>query len=465
MNKIWKSFSFCLALLVVISCQKDSVDRVKISEQHDFIQVWGESANGRWIPYILNQIQEEQPNSSVEERAVLFSRYLKVLENAEKTYRYRVLIKDNREITDERLFMDSIYRKNYERINKGMAAISTMDSLWNVYSVLSPARVPPTSKYLNAGSMKLAWNGIPEVGVSACGIPNDIAAFGNPQPTDGFSCQDRALQSIANWWNTLYNFRNPTSNDCANIINSIRSAITAYYSCNPTGPGNGGGGSPTDPYPPSGGSGGGGNGSGGGSNAGTITDDLGDFPCAQGILNSLPVLKTGITSKINEIFGGDRYNINFIAIEYPNDDLDGKTYSGNPNAEIQQYTVGLDSTLLRTATKEYILATMYHEIIHAFFYAEQHNNPTQFGILYPGIQPYTIGGTTKYIAVEGHANMIDYIDIVKQSILDFNPGFPNNKAEALAKAGIILINNSEKQINDDEKRATSNSSGQKCPTP
>ncbi|MEJ5056062.1 hypothetical protein [Sphingobacterium sp. MYb382] len=81
--------------------------------------------------------------------------------------------------------------------------------------------------------------------------------------------------------------------------------------------------------------------------------DLGIFPCIQDLLhNKFPRLKTNI----NQIFGGNTNNINFIGIEYTDLDLDGKTYLSNKDNT--NYTMGLDSTLMKNATKKYLIATI-----------------------------------------------------------------------------------------------------------
>ncbi|MGJ1389938.1 hypothetical protein ACR78F_06150 [Sphingobacterium spiritivorum] len=194
-----------------------------------------------------------------------------------------------------------------------------------------------------------------------------------------------------------------------------------------------------------------------------VTDDLDDYPCAKNILKLLPNLKTDIAARMNQLFGGSEFNVNFNAYDFKNPNIDGKAYRGNPDAEEQQYTVSLDSTLLRNATQEYILATMYHEMIHAFFFGEAIADPQNFGLRYPTIHPYDVAGVTKYKAVQNHSDMINIMYTIKQAILSFNPNFPPEKAEALAKLGIVEINNTELQINQNEKNATQNRSGQKCP--
>ncbi|MGJ1420139.1 hypothetical protein ACR79T_10980 [Sphingobacterium spiritivorum] len=194
-----------------------------------------------------------------------------------------------------------------------------------------------------------------------------------------------------------------------------------------------------------------------------VTDNLDDYPCAKNILKLLPNLKTDIAARMNQLFGGDNFNATFSAHNFLDRNIDGDANPGNKNADPQEYEIRLDSTMLRNSTQEYILATMYHEMIHAFFFAEEKADPQTFGIKYPTIQPYNLAGVTKYKAVSGHSNMINLIQTIKQAILNFNPNFPEAKAEALAKLGIVEINSSELQINQNEKNATQNSSGQKCP--
>src|SRR5690606_26129936 len=101
-----------------------------------------------------------------------------------------------------------------------------------------------------------------------------------------------------------------------------------------------------------------------------ITDDLDSFECVKNLINNdFPNLKTSIQNSIMSTFNGTIYNINFIGVEYSDPSLDGKFYVTNINST--NYTIGLDSTLMKNATKEYMIAVIYHEMLHGFLHIEQ----------------------------------------------------------------------------------------------
>lgn len=193
-----------------------------------------------------------------------------------------------------------------------------------------------------------------------------------------------------------------------------------------------------------------------------ITDDLDSFECVKNLINNdLPNLKTSVQNSIMSTFNGTIYNINFIGVEYSNPLLDGKFYV--PNINSTNYTIGLDSTLMKNATKEYMIAVIYHEMLHAFLHVEQQRLGSQFGIIYNGIQSVSIDGSIKYTAQDPqHYLMTQFIDDIKDAILSFNPNFPYNEALALAKGGIVPLTQAESLINSNEKTGNTNSHGQKC---
>ena len=100
----------------------------------------------------------------------------------------------------------------------------------------------------------------------------------------------------------------------------------------------------------------------------TIKDSLTN-PCAKSLLAQAPNLNNDIAKILRETFGtSDKFNIT-VSNKY----LIGATgsSSGQDNHGIINCNIILNDNMLKTASKEYILITLYHEVIHCFFIVEK----------------------------------------------------------------------------------------------
>jgi len=96
-----------------------------------------------------------------------------------------------------------------------------------------------------------------------------------------------------------------------------------------------------------------------------IIDSLKGYPCAQALVAKLPSLKTDIANLIKNTFSvSDYVNVTFE----PDKRLIGSTTDGRFNqVSGSSYIIGLNPDVLKNASKEYILVTLYHEALHAYF--------------------------------------------------------------------------------------------------
>jgi len=242
------------------------------------------------------------------------------------------------------------------------------------------------------------------------------------------------------------------------------------------GGGGGGGGVPSTP-PASGGSHSGGT----GSAPKDIKDSLGNYPCASALLAQLPTLKNDIARKIDSTFNGNAdMNITFVSAALSGN-LDGdhtinaitmkNGYNYNDGFTFQS-TIRISQDVLNYATKEYILATMYHESLHAFLNVEK----TRLGLdgfqaKYPDVNPLYINGPTgtidlrQTIFVAGHSVMgNNFVDKLASALKSFNPSLSTDLANAMAAAGILKLSPTASTLNANERDVRKNNySGTKCP--
>ena len=139
-----------------------------------------------------------------------------------------------------------------------------------------------------------------------------------------------------------------------NAIEDDRQCLRVYYPPNNSGGGNSGGGNNSE-----------------GKQEDNIIDKLNN-PCAKALLAKAPNLNNDIAKILRETFGTNN-NINVTFKE--KNSLRGTTTSGETtrlksSEGIIDIEIGLNPDILNSATKEYILATMYHEVIHAFLRVE-----------------------------------------------------------------------------------------------
>lgn len=199
----------------------------------------------------------------------------------------------------------------------------------------------------------------------------------------------------------------------------------------------------------------------------TIKDSL-TTPCAKALLAQAPNLNNDIAKILRETFGtNDKYNI--TVTEKPLSGMSG--YSSFP--EVRQNSIKaiiyLNSNMLGTATQEYALATIYHEVIHVFLNAEHAKlGETVFNQKYPSVtyQDYPVGNgqqTRRYKLRTDHSRFDAFLEKLAQSIISFNPNFTLERARAIAKEGIVedfFISPTDATFIQEQKNGTN---GTKCP--
>lgn len=211
-------------------------------------------------------------------------------------------------------------------------------------------------------------------------------------------------------------------------------------------------------FDPEGGTGGGGVdfGSGGGSPGTTpapypeIIVSLKDYPCAQALALQLPNLTNDVAQILKETFSqNDLVNVTFEPRPYiAGTKTDGELVSSSGS----NYVIGINPDILSNATKEYILVTLYHEGLHAYFSEKLRVlGQAEFDKQFLGIQ--VNGGRLVAVQNEGHWPMgyDKYIRGLKNAILSYNPSFGDDRALALAECGIIQLDSSSSSINDQER--------------
>lgn len=231
----------------------------------------------------------------------------------------------------------------------------------------------------------------------------------------------------------------------------------------------------------SGGSSGGGGGVGGSSQtiANIDYEQLKDYPCAYEVATQLPNLGNDLANLLKDIFGNNsKINIAFSAGELQsgreNIILEGNTnYTYNDVTHIFNATTTLNKNVLQTATQEYILRIMYHEVIHAYLGYEFNTlGQTKFEEKYPTVESYTISNSRKFTFKDDyqHPRYAPFIDKMTDAIMSYsqkvgNTNFTRERAKALAMSGLFedLNNNiGISQIINDESTSNSYSKGKKC---
>ena len=189
----------------------------------------------------------------------------------------------------------------------------------------------------------------------------------------------------------------------------------------------------------------------------TIKDSLTN-PCAKSLLAQAPNLNNDIAKILRETFGtSDKFNIT-VSNKY----LIGATgsSSGQDNHGIINCNIILNDNMLKTASKEYILITLYHEVIHCFFIVEKERlGEIGFKQKYPYVRQISLpvgngNEERKYLLMNKHNEFGPFLENLAQSILSLNPTFPIEKARALAKEGVVeeyMFSSEEKEYINEQK--------------
>ena len=181
-------------------------------------------------------------------------------------------------------------------------------------------------------------------------------------------------------------------------------------------------------------------------------------PCAKALLAQAPNLNNDIARLMRNTFDtSDKFNIT-VSNKY----LIGATgsSSGQDNHGIINCNIILNDNMLKTASKEYILITLYHEVIHCFFIVEKERlGEIGFKQKYPYVRQISLpvgngNEERKYLLMNKHNEFGPFLENLAQSILSLNPTFPIEKARALAKEGVVeeyMFSSEEKEYINEQK--------------
>ncbi|OPC34520.1 hypothetical protein [Elizabethkingia miricola] len=200
-----------------------------------------------------------------------------------------------------------------------------------------------------------------------------------------------------------------------------------------------------------------------------IINNLKDYPCAQNLLEKLPNLNNDLAKLIKEALGENNKDIqvNFFGETFADPDLQGETRKVSKIGDvITKYDIALSDAMLKRSTQEYILATMYHEFIHAYLgYEFIQLKADAYHAKYPYLESYIVGGERKFKFIIGdHQAYTPFVNMIADAIQSFNPSFPRERAislamEGLTDEGLPLLNQS---YNKSERQGDFLSKGTKC---
>ncbi len=202
-------------------------------------------------------------------------------------------------------------------------------------------------------------------------------------------------------------------------------------------------------------------------------DLLDSFPCAKNLVLQMPGLKSDIATKIKTLFNKNNM-IDLVFEPKPslkNTATDGEFigYAGTPSRTAGTYRIGLNPDVLNNASKEYILVTLYHEALHAYLdHMKSTLTAAQFNAQFAG---YNVNGGRLLMSQDPQHWPLSYVNFInglKDVILEFNPSYDPVRAAALAKGGIIVLNTAEINVNKQERNTNDpinnpGYTGTKCP--
>ncbi|KFC35037.1 hypothetical protein FF18_04975 [Elizabethkingia anophelis] len=208
-------------------------------------------------------------------------------------------------------------------------------------------------------------------------------------------------------------------------------------------------------------------------------DQLKPYPCAYALAQELPNLNNELATVLNKIFkNSDKYKITFRGKANMGKD-DGK--GGGAFNEYGKFnaTIDLNEDVLQNASKEYILVTMYHEVIHAYLdFEEGRLGAQRFSEAYPmfwfSYDKDSSGNPVKRIYfLDEHQEYGQFLDTLENIISSYNTQHsPNNPLSretirAMAKSGVTQTTQNEFELNEKERGTNSTKhgapNGTKCP--
>ena len=183
----------------------------------------------------------------------------------------------------------------------------------------------------------------------------------------------------------------------------------------------------------------------------TIKDSLTNR-CAKTLLAQAPNLNNDIAKILRETFGtNDRFNITVHNKSFATDPKHKKDVAytetigrvDSYNKDILICDIYLNDDIISKASQEYILGTIYHEVVHAFLNTESLSlGKESFNKKYPFVkeQYLSIGGeqVRRYVFLDSHERFAPFIDNLARGILSLpNTKVSMEEAIALAKAGVV----------------------------
>ena len=194
-------------------------------------------------------------------------------------------------------------------------------------------------------------------------------------------------------------------------------------------------------------------------------------PCAKALVDKAPNLANDIATLLNNTFGtNDNINITFrnksfakdsehkgdVAYTIPKGSISG-------NVHTLDCDIYLNDDIISSASQEYILATIYHEIIHSFLiYELQTLGEKAFNQKYPSVysKEFFVGNKSKkkmYVLIDKqqHNKFSNFIESLAQSIMSL-PGtqISLETARAMAKVGVVeneSLSEGENYLNNQQK--------------
>jgi hypothetical protein len=194
-------------------------------------------------------------------------------------------------------------------------------------------------------------------------------------------------------------------------------------------------------------------------------------PCAKALVDKAPNLANDIATLLNNTFGtNDNINITFRNKSFAKDsehkgDVAYTIPKGSifGNVHTLDCDIYLNDDIISSASQEYILATIYHEVIHSFLiYELQTLGEKAFNQKYPSVysKEFFVGNKSKkkmYVLIDKqqHNKFSNFIESLAQSIMSL-PGtqISLETARAMAKVGVVeneSLSEGENYLNNQQK--------------
>ncbi|MBE9603148.1 hypothetical protein [Pedobacter sp. MC2016-24] len=248
--------------------QEDPEESMQQLSNEDIFFKWGQSRNGRWLPYVLKKINKEYPNLKKGEMLGVLNSYLRPINEANEFYANSAAKGELSTADKIQLALDVYYKKEYHNINNSLKEIKTMDAIYEQYKELQIRnKIRKTSAV-----RKLSFTDLDGVTIFACSITEELKIFvyntfgpnafrdgvisWNPDPRVSPVCAGFLMQMRDAVIEFAQNSRvgSPSEGLCRMWVDEIERSWHDYGACQtlfPDTPIE----SPEDPYPPEGGEG------------------------------------------------------------------------------------------------------------------------------------------------------------------------------------------------------------------